>query len=151
MVFIEINLVIFLKHFQWVYSSFCSETFLLLFDVSTFYILSSYFKQEYSEFHKTAAFVEISGLDGMPSFVIKDCSEMFVPILKLIFLIIQKFLACTPSEVIACLLRNKKVHYCLQKSQPLTPFSFILVMFSTFSHMHCFIIYSVTMDYLPII
>jgi hypothetical protein len=49
------------------------------------FIFSSYFKLRFSECYKTAAAIEMSRTDGIRSFVLTGCPEMFVSVLTFIF------------------------------------------------------------------
>jgi hypothetical protein len=76
------NAEAFFKHFQSVYGTSCPGIFPFVNQSTEILSFSCYFKLGCSQFYTTVAAKNSVELDGVPSFVIKDYSENFVPPLK---------------------------------------------------------------------
>jgi hypothetical protein len=75
----------FAKHFLSVYNILCPGVFSLPSRSSEFLPLAPIFELGICKALKRLRPSKAVGLDGIPSFVIKGCSEIFIPVLKHIF------------------------------------------------------------------
>jgi hypothetical protein len=101
----------FAKHFQPVYSTLCTGVFLSLSQSSEFASLALVSELDICKALRRLQPSKSVGLHDIPSFVIKGCSEIFVPILKHIFILslTQHYFPTVRKQAAVVPVLNKKV------------------------------------------
>jgi hypothetical protein len=104
----------FVKHFQSVYSTPCTGVFSSLSESSKFLSLAPISELDICKALRRLRPSKSVGFDDIPSFVVKDCSEIFVPVLKHIFhLSLPQNYFPTVWKQAAIFLVFKKSYHCL--------------------------------------